>query len=265
VDSATSKNLVVWEQPTGTPVDSFIIYRETNQAGVYAQIGAQINTAFSTFIDTGSYPATQANRYKIGYRDTCGSISSQSTYHKTVHLSINQGSGNSWNLIWDAYEGFTFASYNIYRGTSPQTMSLLTSIASNLYQYTDFTPTTPVYYAIEVDNPNGCNPSARMANNYSSSISNIVNPSSTGIVGIHSSQYIFIYPNPASTILNIHSQLSTLNSQLIITDLLGNEIYKETLSGIDKIISISTWSEGIYFYEIRGQEGSTRGKFVIQK
>jgi hypothetical protein len=49
------------------------------------------------------------------------------------------------------------------------------------------------------------------------------------------SQSVVVYPNPASTILNFHSnsQLSTLNSQLIITDLLGTEVYKEMLPSID--------------------------------
>jgi hypothetical protein len=49
---------------------------------------------------------------------------------------------------------------------------------------------------------------------------------------------------------------------LSITDVLGQEIHKQTLIGIDNRIDISKWSEGIYFYEIRGQEGSIRGKFI---
>jgi hypothetical protein len=86
-----------------------------------------------------------------------------------------------------------------------------------------------------------------------------------GINEISNNQGISIYPNPANTILNIHllnSQLTTLHSQLIITDVLGNEVYAETLTGIDNSISIAHWSQGVYFYGIRGQEGIVRGKFV---
>ncbi len=72
-----------------------------------------------------------------------------------------------------------------------------------------------------------------------------------------------VYPNPTNSILNIHQSIYSSNN-LIITDLLGNEVYKENLRGIDNTISISTWSAGIYFYEVRGQEGSTRGKFIKQ-
>jgi hypothetical protein len=34
------------------------------------------------------------------------------------------------------------------------------------------------------------------------------------------------------------------------------------LTGIDNTISISTWSAGIYFYEVRSEKGSERGKFI---
>ena len=74
-----------------------------------------------------------------------------------------------------------------------------------------------------------------------------------------------IYPNPASTLLNIHQSTPFPNQQLIITDLLGNEVYKEMLTGIDNTISISTWNAGIYFYEVRSTTGIARGKFVVQK
>jgi len=49
---------------------------------------------------------------------------------------------------------------------------------------------------------------------------------------------------------------------LSIEDVLGNKIYQQNINGINTTIDVSKWSEGIYFYEIRGQEGSVRGKFV---
>ncbi len=73
---------------------------------------------------------------------------------------------------------------------------------------------------------------------------------------------ILVYPNPATTLLNIHQSLPSPNQQLIITDLLGTEVYKEMLTGIDNTISISTWSAGIYFYEVRSNTDVARGKFV---
>jgi YVTN family beta-propeller protein len=96
---------------------------------------------------------------------------------------------------------------------------------------------------------------------------------STATVGIPSltpaSPSISIYPNPANTILNIHSQLTIDNCQLIITDVMGNEVYRETLPAIINCqLSIVNWNAGIYFYEIRGVgtglqiPTNTRGKFI---
>ena len=86
-----------------------------------------------------------------------------------------------------------------------------------------------------------------------------------GIEEISNDMNISIYPVPASTLLNIHQSVPSLNQQLIIIDIMGNEVYKENLTGIDNTISIANYSNGIYFYEVRGTEGSTRGKFVVQK
>ncbi|MEI6817336.1 MAG: T9SS type A sorting domain-containing protein [Bacteroidota bacterium] len=86
---------------------------------------------------------------------------------------------------------------------------------------------------------------------------------SSGIPNIDGNYYgISIYPNPTTTILNIHHSTCTTQETLLITDLMGNVVYKAELHGIDNSISISTWSAGIYFYEVRGQEGSAIGKFV---
>jgi len=56
--------------------------------------------------------------------------------------------------------------------------------------------------------------------------------------------------------------MTIVNSQLSIEDVLGNKIYQQNSTGINTTIDVSKWSEGIYFYEIKGQEGSVRGKFV---
>jgi hypothetical protein len=86
---------------------------------------------------------------------------------------------------------------------------------------------------------------------------------STGIEEIsQSNNGLVVYPNPATTLLHIHPSIPSPNQQLIITDLLGTEVYKEMLTGIDNTISISTWSAGIYFYEVRSDTDIARGKFM---
>jgi hypothetical protein len=84
----------------------------------------------------------------------------------------------------------------------------------------------------------------------------------TSLSEVNIRQGLIIYPNPTSTFLNIHQSNPSPNQQLIITDLLGAEVYKEMLIGIDNSISISTWRAGIYFYEVRNNTDIARGKFV---
>jgi len=94
----------------------------------------------------------------------------------------------------------------------------------------------------------------------------VPNSLTTGINPIPNKETITIYPNPASTTLTIHSQLPILNSQLIITDVLGNEVYHQAINNSTQLtINISQWSGGVYFYEIRSGlqiPTSVRGKFV---
>jgi hypothetical protein len=90
----------------------------------------------------------------------------------------------------------------------------------------------------------------------------IVGNSASGVEEIAGKSAITLFPNPATTLLNIHQSIPSPNQQLIITDLLGTEVYKEMLTGIDNTITISTWSAGLYFYEVRSNTGIARGKFV---
>ena len=92
-------------------------------------------------------------------------------------------------------------------------------------------------------------------------------PSTVGIPVVKTESGVSIYPNPSSSVLCIH--LSTPSScQLLITDVLGNSISQHTLYAQDTKLDVSKWSNGIYFYEVRGSglqiPTSTRGKFVVQ-
>ena len=75
---------------------------------------------------------------------------------------------------------------------------------------------------------------------------------------------ITIYPNPTSTILNIHNPDYSSNQLLSIFDILGRKIYQQTLLGIDISIDVSELSTGMYFYEITSTTETHRGKFIKQ-
>ncbi len=266
VDVVSGKNMVVWNKPVSNVIDSFYIYRETTSADVYAIIGAQPYASLSTFIDNTSNPNTKADRYKITAVDTCGSETPLSDFHKTNHLTINQGVGTNWNLIWDGYEGFSFPTYNIYRGTSPSNMSMIGSIQSNLTSYTDDPGTGTYYYQIEVVNPINCNPSKSM----NSSLSNIVITLTTGIVNqVGSGLLVDLYPNPNNGDFTLSFKESKLGKyEVVITSVDGKIIHTETIFSTDitfkKNINIENLSKGLYFVNIRSDEGNTIKRIVVQ-
>ena len=243
VDSLTNNIRVVWEKPITSAIDSFYVYRETSVSNVYSQVGARSYDSLSVWLDPIANPAVQAYRYKLTALDTCGSETPLSNFHKTIHLTINQGVGNAWNLIWSNYEGISFGSYNIYRGTSPSNLSLLTTIQSNLNSYTDLSaPIGNVYYQIEIVNPNNCNPTKSM--NYSSSKSNIVTTNSSSVAE-NKETIIRVYPNPANELLTIESE-ALKNNRFQIIDAIGRTVYSGLISSSKNTLDINAFSRGTY-------------------
>jgi YVTN family beta-propeller protein len=95
---------------------------------------------------------------------------------------------------------------------------------------------------------------------------NFISTFGTGIPSITpSTASISIYPNPTNSILNIKAQWTIDNAQLTITDVMGNEVYKGILSNVNCQLSIVNYPAGIYFYEIRSNNSSERGKFVVER
>jgi hypothetical protein len=264
-DTATNYNLVIWEKPITTGIDKYIIYRETSVAGVYNIIGTQNYSNFSTFIDSTSNSLQQSYRYMLAINDICGDTSQRSSYHQTVHLAINAGINGQWNLIWNNYIGFTFSTYNIYRGTNAANLALLTSISSNNTSYTDLTPPPgTIYYLIEVVKATACNPS-KSTNSISSTISNIANTQGSGISEFDANNSIQIMPNPGNGIFTISlQQFPAKDLKIEIYNSLGQIIDKDILNTKTKVIDISGFPKGIYFLKVSSGEKYLFRKIILE-
>jgi hypothetical protein len=274
VDS-NNRNTIVWERPTTNLIDSFYVYRESTVANVYERIGGVAFNDFSVLTDPVANPAQRAWRYRLTAIDTCGMESPFSPIHKTMHLTINKGIANSWNLIWDGYQGFSFGSYAIYRGTDSTNMSLLTFIQSNLSSYTDLTPPgDTVYYQLEIINPLGCNPNKAI--NYNSSRSNQANtiayivPDTTGIPTLQQLGFAMdVYPNPnnGSFFIYLNSTKAAI-IELMLYDALGQLVYAEQLpvSGkLTKNLQPAALPPGLYFLMASDGEGRMVKKVLVSK
>ncbi len=244
VDSATGHNVIVWEPVTSEVTNAYVVYKETNVADVYEPIGTVDYGSDGIYEDINSNSSVQASRYKLALIDTCGIESSLTALHKTIHLTSNLGVGNTVNLIWSHYEGFAFGSYNIYRGTAPDNMELLTTIASNLNSYSDLLPLTNGYYMIEVEGVS-CDPSRSVQ----TSQSNIINYAFIGVQE-NGEDALAVYPNPASdqVILICSADLVGLDFQVYNT--FGQLLDQQRISSTKTVIQLDAYAPGQYCVKV---------------
>ncbi|MBK7214279.1 MAG: T9SS type A sorting domain-containing protein [Bacteroidales bacterium] len=265
VDSATNRNVVVWEKPVSPLINQFIVYKESDVADVYTAIATLNYSDFSTFTDTSSNPAVKSYRYKLGFSDDQGNIFPSGPLHQTIHLAINQGVGNTWNLIWTNYLGFNVGSYAIYRGTSPDQMSQIASISSSFASYTDLNaPSGTIYYMIEVTNPNGCAPFK--SSDYSSSRSNVATNKALSIAQKQKEIKAVVYPNPVSEKLIIQLKGVQMDEKvsLQLSNMIGKVVYQEEVSYEDNlIIPVSQLQEGIYMLSVISGDKKIARKVVV--
>jgi len=97
--------------------------------------------------------------------------------------------------------------------------------------------------------------------------------STTGIKEVSNPTSVEIIPNPnnGNFVLSYHlpnSQLSTLNSQFIIKDVLGRTVYNKTIPDTDgtMTINVSELGSGIYYWEvITNSRIAVNGKIAVEK
>ncbi|MGP8217764.1 MAG: T9SS type A sorting domain-containing protein [Bacteroidia bacterium] len=277
VDTATGKNMIIWDKGQTSDIASYNIYKETTQAGVYLKIANVPYNAMSTYIDTLSNPQVRSWRYELSQVDSCGNESPLSPDHKTMHLTVNQGIGGTVNLIWDNYEGMVFYTYYIYRDSVPGSFTLIDSIPNNIFTYTDTHPlnTLNQYYRVEVVNPDPCNPHTNrpMAVNYNSSKSNtgnyVFNPVSVKNITPSGGQ-VSVFPNPSTGVFTVSMNMAKGSHAVSMTvvNTLGQEISTETFDDVPaaftKQLDLSSLAKGVYFLKITSDNSTFYNKIVIQ-
>jgi hypothetical protein len=257
--NAENKNRVYWEHRGSQSFDSVFVYKETSQSDVYEKIGKASYKDENYFVDMHANPVLNSSRYKISLLDTCGNETPQSAYHKTMHLTINAGINGGWNLIWDSYEGFEYATFNIYRGNENNEFELISEQPSNTFTYTDPTPPAgTVYYQIEVVKTEPCiSPSMKStATNYQSSLSNIASSSQASTVNDKLSNTISLFPNPIKDKIYIKNSNGNEKIYLSVLTTEGKVLFSKTMMDSQDEIDFTKLSLGLYFIRIETSIGS---------
>ncbi|OYU95483.1 MAG: hypothetical protein CFE21_10085 [Bacteroidetes bacterium B1(2017)] len=228
-------------------LDSIFISKETNTTGNYQRIGSLSYTQSLVFVDSNANPMVQSNKYVLNLKDICGLVSNQSAAHKTMHLTINKGTGTIWNLIWSAYEGFTVATYNIYRGTDSSNLSLIGTSSGSNSSYTDLSaPSGDFFYQVEIINPNACDP----GKTYNSSKSNKANTKTTGLFEPSAyNNWIKLFPNPAQNQVEIEIANNSQAIQLFVLSIEGKLLLNQ--EGAQTKLDISSLAPGVYYLGVR--------------
>jgi photosystem II stability/assembly factor-like uncharacterized protein len=254
VDS-NNKNLLVWDIPPTLAVDSYYVYRETNVNGQYNKIASLPFQLHNYFIDNASFPDVQSNKYKISLVDSCGFETSTGAAHKTMHLTINKGLGNSWNLIWNFYEGFNASTYNIYRGTDSMSLMQIGTTAGSNNSYTDLTaPIGDVYYQVEIVSPRSC----ALQKNINSSRSNKTSNRIIGLPFVYKEMNFLLYPNPVSDNLTIEWQNAEEHVEVSVYSIEGKLVLQRPLTPQSNTLNMSAFQNGLYVVEVRSELGMGR-------
>ena len=235
-------NQIVWKRQE--EIVAYNIYRESNIAGQYELVQTIPYENENSWIDTKSDARVRSHSYKISAIDTCGNESELSAPHKTMHLLINQGVGDSWNLIWTPYEGMEYSTYNIYRTVGDSEPTLISTVPASLTSFTDFTSTGDayVYYVIEIVLNDACEISAPQqvlqlksasASSFGSIRSNIATNNPNGVTGIFeilcATPSLQVYPNPTKGIVHIATEsnlhIKVYNAQgVLLQNVFGNQV-----------------------------------------
>jgi hypothetical protein len=256
-------NDVIWEKPTTIGIDSFYVYRQTSSNN-YIKIGALDFADTAIFIDNQINPNSQAYTYKITSVDTCGGESDYSSPHKTIHLSATFNPSLNWYLSWTPYIGTSITSYDIYRGASPQNMTLITSLPPNILNYTDINPplTGNVYYQVKVEITNVCNPLLK-STDLGTINSNIPNNGFLSIDDkIENGNNLLIYPNPTSDEITIQIPTFVKSAKVELFDFSGQLIQSIESSNKRVTIDLSERSNGFYFVRVNGDSYTAESKII---
>lgn len=127
-----------------------VILKETNVYNQFTEL-ARVPATDGTYTDLASDLGVKTERYAVVGVMADGLLSPRSDVHMSVHMTINRGlQDNSYNLIWNKYEGAVVQTYNILRGSSQSALTQIASVSGASTSYTDVAADAgQPYYAIE--------------------------------------------------------------------------------------------------------------------
>jgi len=263
VDSLNRCN-IIWNP---TEINGKVyLEKETNVTNKYLIVDSAFSSKPRILIDSKSDAAIKSEAYRLRLLDTTKLpgykpiLSGFGKPHRTIHLSINKGTGNNWNLIWSSYEGFSVVSYDIYRRFGTSTWSKIASVSGNVNSYTDVNVSgSNVAYKVSVIAPSACDPNAWAI---FSSESNVADQNSSRAIVLRRED-LSVYPNPTDQKLSIVSNVrSGLMKSYEIRDVSGRIICRGLMNCMQKELDVSPLKQGTYVIAVFFENGVLDKKLI---
>ena len=88
----------------------------------------------------------------------------------------------------------------------------------------------------------------------------------TDVKGSHDKKGVIVYPNPSAGIVNIDFGIIEKKSTIRVVDLPGNLLKEEIVQNTSKAwVDISALSDGIYFLEVKNENGFITQKIILNR
>ena len=243
VNPETGKNTILWQKTEGERIVAYNIYREGSASGIYELAGSRLFDETPEFEDIEANPAQQSYRYKIAVVDSCQEESPMSDFHKTIHLSMNTGVNNEVNLLWTAYEGFTYPTHYILRSINDGPFAQIGLVPSSNLSFTDLTPPSGTKkYMIEIEAPADCNTTKSNTRIQSNTV--VLIPTS---MDENTNQQLFrVYPNPADKRLEIETAGFKGLLTISMLNVEGQKVLEQQISSNKTILYLENITAGVY-------------------
>ncbi len=271
VDSLSKYNVLIWEKPVSTIIDSFRIYRE-DITNVFGYVKSVAYNKLSLFVDSNllyANPNVTSKLYKISTVDVCGTESPKSPFHHTIKLNDQKNGNFDWNFYEIQGQTTPVLQYLLLRDSvNSGTWRTIAITSGNVNQISDpdynLFPNSS-YRVVTNLGSLSCTPTMRTLAGFNSTRSNIKNKS-VGIktISVDASKIILL-PNPASEYVQVLNTSQEKISSIRILDNLGRVVMllnnfnqeKEALS-----IDISQLLPAVYSVRIETTTSVVIKKFV---
>jgi len=266
VDSTSTKNVIVWEKPIANGISHFNVYRDV--VGTYTYVDSVPYDSLSQYEDVtgGVNPQVTQYRYKISVVDSCGNESDLSDFHQTIHLNAPNLVGNTADLVWQAYGGFTSNFYyRILRdSTGTNDWEVVDSVSLTTLVYTDIAVpnTSNISYLVQIATPNTCTATKAQDHNTTRSNRHNITPPNPSLIDELDFLNTWVQPNPSNGLFTIIVEAS--NWSYSVLDMNGKLIMNETASTNKAEVNIEALEAGIYMLQISVEGDSIYKKIVKQ-